>query len=103
MNFYLAQVDRQLGSLANSMNTESLKRQNFKGKIGELNGKGQSYKMKKLCCNLLNTFILQIREEIMEDFTVFLDDEEKTVVANDLDSVLEILEGHGYIVEKKEG
>ena len=39
----------------------------------------------------------------MEDFTVFLDDEEKKVVANDLETVLELLEGHGYIVEKKEG
>jgi hypothetical protein len=38
----------------------------------------------------------------MEDFTVFLDDEEKKVVANDLETVLELLEGHGYIVEKKE-
>ncbi len=58
--------------------------------------------MKKLCCNLLNTFTLVIKEETMESFKVFLDDEEKTVVANDLESVLELLEGHGYIVEKKE-
>ena len=39
----------------------------------------------------------------MEEFKVLLEDEEKTVVANDLESVLELLEGHGYIVEKKEG
>tara|TARA_A100001201_G_C4047261_1_gene188596 strand:- start:477 stop:641 length:165 start_codon:yes stop_codon:yes gene_type:complete len=43
-----------------------------------------------------------IKEEMMKEFKVFLDDEAKTVVANDLESVLELLEGHGYIVEKKE-
>ncbi len=52
--------------------------------------------------NELNKFY----DNKMEKFKVFLDDEEKTVVANDLESVLELLEGHGYIVtayfEKKE-
>ena len=37
----------------------------------------------------------------MEEFKVILNDEEKTVVANDLETVLELLEGYGYIVEKK--
>ena len=37
----------------------------------------------------------------MEEFKVILNDEQKTVVANDLETVLELLEGHGYIVEKK--
>jgi arginyl-tRNA synthetase len=49
--------------------------------------------------NELNKFY----DNKMKKFKVFLDDEEKTVVANDLESVLELLEGHGYIVEKKEG
>jgi arginyl-tRNA synthetase len=48
--------------------------------------------------NELNKFY----DNKMEKFKVFLDDEEKTVVANDLETVLELLEGHGYIVEKKE-
>ena len=37
----------------------------------------------------------------MEEFEVFLEDEEKIIVANDLESVLQLLQGHGYIVEKK--
>lgn len=45
---------------------------------------------------------MDLGRKTMENFKVFLDDEEKTVVANDLESVLELLEGHGYIVEKKE-
>ena len=34
-------------------------------------------------------------------FEVFLDDEENKLVANDLETVLELLQGHGYIVKIK--
>tara|TARA_R100000697_G_scaffold118370_1_gene140948 strand:- start:2478 stop:2726 length:249 start_codon:yes stop_codon:yes gene_type:complete len=34
-------------------------------------------------------------------FEVFINDEEKKLVANDLETVLELLQGHGYIIEKK--